>query len=73
MKITTFKVEGMHCEGCALIIQSFLERTSGVIKADVSFPGGEARILHDANVVGEGQLVEIIKKAGYRISTQKSS
>lgn len=72
MKTSTFRVEGMHCEGCAAIIQSLVERRPGVWKASVSFPDGEARIFYDADALGEDQLVDAIEKAGYRVSARKS-
>jgi copper chaperone CopZ len=68
MKSTRFKVEGMHCDGCAQIIQSLLEKKTGVRAADVSFSDSKARILYDTQTVAADQLVEMIEKAGYRVS-----
>ncbi len=73
MKTALLKIEGMHCEGCAVIIRSLVERRPGVRKASVSFPDGEARVLYDADAVGEDQLVDAIKKAGYRVSVREST
>ncbi len=70
MRSARFKVEGMHCEGCAQIIQSLLEKKEGVRAANVSFSDSEARILYDRQAVAEDQLVELIEKAGYRVSRQ---
>jgi copper chaperone CopZ len=69
MKMNTakLKVEGMHCDGCAQIIQSFLEKKTGVAAANVSFNDGEARVFYDTHAIAEDQLVEAIEKAGYRI------
>lgn len=67
MNTVSFKIEGMHCDGCAANIQSLLERNTGVQKAVVSFKEGEARILYDANAVTEEQLVAVIENGGYRI------
>jgi copper chaperone CopZ len=67
MNTIKFKVAGMHCDGCAQIIQSLLEKKTGVRAAIVSFDDGEARILYDTHVIAEDQLVEAIKKAGYRV------
>jgi len=68
MNTTNFKVEGMHCDGCAQIIQSLLEKKTGVRAASVSFKDSEARILFDTKILVEGQLVATIEKAGYRVA-----
>ena len=67
MKTVKFRVEGMHCDGCAQIIQSLLEKKTGVRTANVSFNDGEARILYDIRAVSEDKLAEAIEKAGYRV------
>ncbi len=68
MNTAKLKVEGMHCDGCARIIQSLLEKKTGVRAANVSFKDSEARILHDPESVAEDQLAEAIEKAGYRVA-----
>ncbi len=67
MTTTKFKVEGMHCDGCAQIIQSLLEKKTGVRTANVSFNNGDAHILYDMHAVAEGKLADAIEKAGYRV------
>jgi copper chaperone CopZ len=68
MNTANFKVEGMHCDGCAQIIQSLLEKKTGVRAASVSFKDSEARILFDTKILAEDQLVAAIEKAGYRVA-----
>ncbi len=68
MNTVKFMVKGMHCDGCARIIQSLLERKTGVHTAKISFSDAEARILYDNQSVEESQLIKIIEKAGYRAS-----
>jgi copper chaperone CopZ len=69
MNTVTFKIEGMHCDGCATNIQSLLDRKAGVKKAAASFKEGEARILYDSNAVTEEQLVALIENSGYRVAS----
>ena len=71
MNTAKFKIEGMHCDGCARIIQSLLEKKMGVRTVNVSFKESQARILYDTTTVAEDQLVASIEKAGYRVA-QKS-
>ncbi|HYU67820.1 MAG TPA: heavy-metal-associated domain-containing protein [Burkholderiales bacterium] len=68
MNTVTFKVEGMHCGGCAETIQALLERSAGVQKAAASFAEGEARVLYDSRAVTEEQLVAVVEKAGFRVA-----
>ena len=70
MNTVTFKIEGMHCDGCTANIQSILERKSGVQKAVASFKEGEARILYDSNAVTEEQLVAAIENSGYQVANR---
>ena len=68
MNTVTFKVEGMHCDGCAATIQALLERTAGVKKAAASFKEREARVLYDPQGVTEEQLIALIEKGGFRVA-----
>ncbi len=68
MNTVTFKVEGMHCGGCAETLQALLARSAGVQKAAASFDEGEARVLYDSQTVTEEQLVAVVEKAGFRVA-----
>jgi copper chaperone CopZ len=70
MKTATFKIDGMHCDGCARTIEALVSTESGVRKATVSFKTREARILFDPQVRNEDQLVAAIQKAGYSDASQ---
>jgi copper chaperone len=66
MKTATFKIEGMHCDGCALTVKTLVEREPGVKAATVSFKEGEARVLYDPQAISEERLAATIEKTGYR-------
>jgi copper chaperone CopZ len=70
MNTLTFKIEGMHCDGCASNLQSILERKAGVQKAVASFKDREARILFDSNAVTEEQLAAVIENSGYQVANR---
>ncbi len=70
MNTVTFKVEGMHCDGCAATIQALLERNAGVRKAAASFKESEARVLYDPQTVTEAQLIALMEKGGYRVTVR---
>lgn len=73
MNNVTFKVEGMHCAGCASTIQMLLQRKPGVRRVSAYFDSGEARVLYDPAAVSQDELVAAIEKAGYRVTTRSAS
>lgn len=70
--MATFKIDGMHCDGCARTIEALVSTEPGVRKATVSFKTREARILFDPQVRNEDQLAAAIRKAGYSVAGQSS-
>jgi copper chaperone CopZ len=67
MKTATFKIEGMHCDGCAFTVRTLVEKEPGVKGVSVSFKEGEARILYDPQATDEDRLAATIQKPGYHI------
>lgn len=67
MNTATFKIEGMHCDGCAANIQSLLERQVGAKKVGASFNESEVRVLYDPQTINEEQLAAVIEHAGFRV------
>lgn len=73
MNNVTFKVEGMHCSGCAATIQALLERHEGVRRASASYDEREARVLYDSKATSEEKLAAVIEKAGFRVTDRSPS
>lgn len=71
MKTLSWKIDGMHCEGCAKTIEARLASEPGVRRAEVSFPTCRARILLDPAVASPKQLVDLVERAGYRVVTEQ--
>lgn len=71
MKTTIFKIEGMHCDGCAETIKNLLDKEQGVQIADVSFEKRQARVLFDPDATGEDGLIATIQKPGFRVVSRK--
>lgn len=65
MTTTSFRIEGMHCDGCAQRIRRVLEREPGVQKVAVSHSGGDARVQYDGERVTLDRLREVVERAGY--------
>ena len=67
MKTVIFKVEGMHCDGCAETVRMLVEKEPGVKGLTVSFQEGRARVLYDPQATDEARLVAAIERPGYRV------
>jgi Hg(II)-responsive transcriptional regulator len=67
VKTAIFKIDGMHCVGCARTIESLVATEPGVRKATVSYESREARILFEPNVASEDRLADVIGQAGYSV------
>jgi len=70
VKSVTFKIQGMHCDGCANTIKALVEREPGVTSATVSFDAGEARILYDPATTNKDRLVAMVERPGYRVTSR---
>jgi len=60
-----FKIEGMHCSSCAMIIDGQLEDTEGVLKVSTSYAKSETKVNFDPQKITTKNLIQIINKAGY--------
>lgn len=67
MNTATFSIEGMHCEGCAQIIEALVSAEAGVHAAEASFRDSQARILFDPRSIDKARLVEAIERGGFRV------
>ena len=72
MKQVTLKVEGMHCEGCAQVMEALLAREDGVYKVAVSYAKREARVLLDPAATGAGKLAAAVERVGYRLAESEA-
>ncbi|GIH06456.1 hypothetical protein Rhe02_45230 [Rhizocola hellebori] len=70
MTITThtFTVSGMHCPGCALLIDDALEDLPGVISSRTSRRKGTATVELNPDVVTPEQVAQAIRAVGYRVA-----
>lgn len=59
-------IEGMTCTGCESRIQNGLKKTTGVLKARVSFESSKAIISYDPGVVTPKALIQAVENLGYR-------
>lgn len=61
----TFKIEGMHCTSCALLIDEELEEIKGVKRAKTSYAKQTTEVECDEREVTEAAILTTIVKVGY--------
>ena len=61
----TYKIEGMHCNSCAMGIE--LELEDNAENVSVNYAQEKAEIEFDPGKISEKQIREIITKLGYKI------
>jgi copper chaperone CopZ len=63
-----FKVIGMDCPSCAMLIEGELE-DAGVQTAKCSYAEEKLEVEYDENKVDEVKIEEVVKQTGYRLHT----
>ncbi len=67
----TLPITGMSCSNCALNIERSLKKVQGVEDTNVNFAAEQASVFFDPAKVQINDLVKLIQKAGYGITTAK--
>lgn len=62
-----FKVKGMHCHSCEILIKDCLEETPGVRSALVNQKTGTADVSFDQSKLSEDKLKQVIKECGFEV------
>lgn len=62
----TYKVDGMHCTSCALMIESDLEDAG--VKARCNYAKELLEVEFDEKKIEEKKIAEVVAAAGYAIS-----
>jgi Cu+-exporting ATPase len=66
-------IEGMTCASCVNRIERFLNKTAGVVQANVNLATGRATVSVDAAVVGRSELVAAVEAAGYDVRPEAAA
>lgn len=70
MKKLKFKIDGMHCSGCAMNIDFDLEDLDGVKSAKTSYARQETEVEFEEEKITEEDVEKQINKTGYRVKPQ---
>lgn len=68
LRIKAFKVEGIHCAGCAASIKEALERLEGVERASVDVKTGLVTVSYHSHAVEYSNIVEAVERLGYKVA-----
>lgn len=66
-----YRIEGMHCASCAVLINKVLEKQKGVFSVNASF-GAEKLVLEfDSEMIGEDKIKGLVKSLGYTLIAEE--
>ncbi|MEU0880422.1 heavy metal-associated domain-containing protein [Lentzea sp. NPDC005914] len=65
----TFRVEGMHCGSCALLIDDALEDLPGVHSTQTSVKQGASTVELDISETSPEDVIGVIEELGYRATS----
>ena len=66
MKKKVYKLDGMHCTSCSLVIEGELEDL-GVDDVEANYVKQVVQVEWDPSKVSEDRIVKAIEKQGYRV------
>lgn len=69
MSTATFKITGMHCSSCSMLVTMNLEDLPGVASVECDHATGRTVVEHDSSVSTIDELRSAITGAGYDIDT----
>ncbi|MFA6512566.1 MAG: heavy-metal-associated domain-containing protein [Patescibacteria group bacterium] len=61
----TYKLSGLHCTACSLLIEGEIEDLGA--KADCNYADQEVKVEYDPKKIAEGKIIEAIEKQGYEV------
>lgn len=71
--VSTLKVSGMTCGGCAAAVKMAAKNITGVTDADVSLETGTARVTYDSAKTTPAAIAKTItEKTGFAATVEKS-
>jgi copper chaperone CopZ len=65
-----FRVDGMHCGSCSLLIDDALEDLPGVSGSHTELKAGRSTVQLDATLTAPRQVIDTITGLGYTASVQ---
>lgn len=66
IKKVVFRIEGMNCTSCAMLIDGDVEDVGGVKSCKTSYVKAKTEVEFDPVKVEEEEIVKIIGRSGYK-------
>ncbi len=67
MKKQIYKIKGMHCRSCEIMLENSIFKIEGVKKANLNYKKGIAEVEFADNPVADELIAQAIKEAGYSL------
>ncbi|OGY30293.1 MAG: hypothetical protein A3A61_04220 [Candidatus Woykebacteria bacterium RIFCSPLOWO2_01_FULL_43_14] len=62
-----FKIEGMHCTSCSLLIEGDLEDLNGVLNAQANYVRSECLVEFDDEQLNTEVIIGTVAQIGYKL------
>lgn len=69
MKSQKFNVTGMTCSACSARIEKNINKTGGIIEANVNLLSNSMTVKYDESVLTEGDIIKVVQDTGYGASS----
>jgi len=69
MKSQKFKVTGMTCSACSARIEKNINKTNGVLQANVNLLSNNMTVKYDESVLSEKDIIKVVEDTGYGASS----
>ena len=64
MKKLKFKIRGMDCRACAMLIESELRELPGVEETKVNYNSNAAVVIYDNLIINEKEILKTVEELG---------
>jgi len=62
-----FKVKGMHCASCGVLIDKLLKKQSGIVKSSASYGAERLVAEYDPKKISTDKITEVVSRLGYKL------
>lgn len=66
-----YRIHGMHCASCSVLINTVLSKQQGVESVNASFGAEKLTISFDPNKISEERIHTLVKSLGYTLSSEE--
>lgn len=69
MKSQKFNITGMTCSACSARVEKNINKTEGIIEANVNLLSNSMIVKYDESVLTEGDIIKVVQDTGYGASS----